>query len=95
LACWPRPHLASRLERQKSSVEEALSVYAGLAVSVSPESAPRVVAADPDDDQVIAAAVAAKADLVVSGDRHLLDFGARGSIRIISPAEALTRIGGW
>jgi hypothetical protein len=35
---------------------------------VTPLSIPNVIAADPDDDQVIAAAVAAKADLLVSGE---------------------------
>jgi putative PIN family toxin of toxin-antitoxin system len=87
-----REHLASRLERQSSSVEEALALYDGLAVTVSPETAPRVVVADPDDDHVIAAAVAAKADLVVSGDRHLLDLASHDGIRIVTPAEAVSII---
>jgi len=89
-----REHLASRLERQSSSVEEALTLYAGLTVSVAPKAIPAVVPADPDDDQVAAAAVAAKADLIVSGDRHLLDLGIHRTIRIVAPAQALAQIGG-
>jgi putative PIN family toxin of toxin-antitoxin system len=50
-----RPHLAARLERQRSSVEQAITLYAGLAVSVTPDTVPRVVPDDVDDDQVIAA----------------------------------------
>jgi predicted nucleic acid-binding protein len=53
-----------------------------------------VIAADPDDDHVIAAAMAAMADLIVSGDRHLLALGTHRSVRILTPAEALARIGG-
>ncbi len=87
-----REHLASRLERQSSSVETAVAFYAGLTLSVSPETTPRVVPPDADDDHVIAAAVAAKADLIVSGDRHLLDLGAHAGIHILTPAEALVRI---
>lgn len=87
-----REPLASRLERQSSSVEEALALYAGLAISVSPQAAPRVIAADPDDDHVVAAAVAAKADLVVSGDRHLRALGAHQGITILTPAQALARL---
>jgi len=54
---------------------------------------PRVVAGDADDDQVIAAAVAARADLIVSGDRrHLLPIGSHQSIAIVEAAEALRRL---
>ena len=83
-----REHLAARLERQSASIEETMSLYGALAVSVAPESVPRVVPADPHDDHVIAAAIAAKAKLIVSGDRHLLTLGTHESIRIVTPAEA-------
>ena len=54
---------------------------------------PRVVAGDADDDQVIAAAVAARADLIVSGDRkHLLPLGSHQGIDIVDAAEAVRRI---
>lgn len=53
-----------------------------------PFATPPVVAADPDDDHVIAAAVAARADLIISGDRHLLALARRGTIRILDPATA-------
>ena len=43
---------------------------------------------DPDD-HVIATAVAARADLLVTGDRHLLDLGAHEAIRIIDPRRFL------
>lgn len=39
-----------------------------------------------------AAAVAARAELVVSGDRDLLSIGSHQDIAIVSPAEALRRI---
>lgn len=84
-----RPHLASRLGRQGSSIERALALYSQLARSVVPSFVPRIVAGDPDDDHVVAAAVAAKADLIVSGDRHLLALGTHGAILILPPAETL------
>jgi hypothetical protein len=87
-----RSHLASRLERQRSSIEQALALYAGLAASVTPAAIPRIVPDDPDDDHVIAAAVTANADLLVSGDRHLLALGTHQAIRIVTPAEAVQLI---
>ena len=84
-----RPHLATRLTRQGSSIQHALALYSQLAISVTPASVPPVVIDDPDDDHVIAAAVAANADLIVSGDRHLLALGTHGTIRIVTPADAL------
>jgi len=35
---------------------------------------------------------AARADIIVSGDRHLLSLGAHGGIRILWPAEVLVLI---
>ncbi len=56
---------------------------------MTPLAVPPVIAADPEDDHVIAAAVTAEADLIVSGDRHLLTLGAHQGIGIVAPAEAL------
>ena len=51
-----------------------------------------MVPTDADDDHVIAAAVAANADLIVSGDKDLLVLGRFDSIPILSPKEAAERI---
>lgn len=88
-----RRHLATRLENRRLSVELALTSYARLAVLVAPDMVPRVVPGDPDDDHVIAAAVAARADCIISGDRHLLSMGGHGRIRIVSPDQAAGMIG--
>jgi predicted nucleic acid-binding protein len=53
-----------------------------------------VVPNDPDDDHVLACALAAQADLIVTGDRkHLLSLGSYERIAIVDAAEALRRIG--
>ena len=54
----------------------------------------RVVLNDPKDDPIIAAAVAAKADYLVTGDRaHLLPIGEYQGIRSSSPREFLEILG--
>jgi len=75
------------------SARALLTDYTLAAEVVTPVAVPPVIADDPDDDQVIATAVAAAADLIISGDRHLVALGAHAGIRIVTPAEALARIG--
>lgn len=87
-----RNHLASRLAAQRSSALQAIGFYAELAISVSPLSTPRVVPHDVDDDHVIAAAVAAGADIVTSGDKHLLSMGSHQGIEIVNATEAVRRV---
>ena len=47
---------------------------------------------DPDDDQVLACASAAQAQLIVTRDKDLLDLRQYQSIPILASAEALQRI---
>ena len=48
---------------------------------------------DPDDNLILAAAIAGRADLIVSGDKkHMLSLGQVEGIPIVTPAEALHRL---
>jgi len=88
-----RPSATKRLALIGKTVREVLADYVEAIELVEPTTVPRVVADDIDDDQVIAAAVAARADLIVSGDRkHLLPLGIHQGIVIIDAAEAIRRI---
>lgn len=87
-----RPMAAKRMALIGRGLQDVLADYTIVADVVTPLAIPSVIAADPDDDHVIAAAVASNADLVISGDRHLFVLGTHRGIRIISPAEALLLI---
>lgn len=71
------------------SREEMLFGYAMLADTIDCKPLPVPIAPDPDDDWVIATALAAQADLIVTGDKPFLGVGAVGSIRIITVGDAL------
>ena len=88
-----RPSASKRLALIGKTAREVLADYVEAIELVEPASVPRVVVDDADDDQVIAAAVAARADLIVSGDRkHLLPLGSHQGIDIVEATEALGRI---
>ncbi len=59
-----------------------------LATVVSAPTVPRVVPDDPDDDQVVAIAIAGTADFIVSGDRALLSLASYQGIPIVTAREA-------
>jgi uncharacterized protein len=84
-----KPHLLERLMKRQCSAEAAMSLYRGVCEFVEPISLEQPIAPDPDDDWVIATALAARADLIVTGDKPLLGVGSVGSIRIVTVAEAL------
>ena len=84
-----RNHLASRLARQRRSVDQAVELYARLCQMLEPLDVPRIVLNDPDDDYLVAAAVAARAHLIVSGDKHLLNLKDRIAIPVLKASEAL------
>lgn len=84
-----RPKFAPILSRRNTSVTELIVGVAALVEFHEPAPITGVVPEDPDDDAVIACAVAAKARWIVSGDEHLLRLGNYQGIRIGSPREFL------
>jgi hypothetical protein len=61
---------------------------------VYPVQQHKVVQSDPDDDRILDAAVEAQAEIIVSGDKHLLSLGLWRGIRMLSPAEFIKEIEG-
>ncbi len=70
------------------TVDQLVDRYAALAALVRPTPTPRI-APDPDDDVVIGTALAAKADLIVTGDKPLLSVAEYQGVRIVGVSQAL------
>ncbi len=96
------PQLLSELEtvmrRAKFSsklTEEAIQDFIAGLVDISevvadpPSTATHTL--DPDDDYLVALALAARVDVLVSGDRHLTDL-ASSSVLVQTPRDFLARV---
>ena len=73
-------------------VEELLL---GLAVELAPvpEATVEAVSGDPDDDLILACAIKAGVEAVVSGDRrHLLPVGEHRGVPVITPQALLAEL---
>ena len=86
-----RPAFSQRLISSGKTARQVLADYIEIVDLVEPLEVPRVVR-DPDDDHVLACALTAKADLIVSGDKDLLDLNSFQDIQILAPAQALGKI---
>ena len=87
------PKFAARIEGFGTDIAALVAQYTALVSLVMPASVPRVVANDADDDHVIAAAIAARAELIVTGDRkHLLPIGSHEGIAIVTAREVIDKL---
>lgn len=86
-----RRKFAPKIATSGRDVEALVLGYADLATVVRPATLPRV-APDPDDDIVIATAIAAKVEFVVTGDRALLSVRKYQDIGIVDSTSATAQI---
>lgn len=89
----------ARKLRQKFYWEEVelqheLRAIVRKAEIVEPKTVPRAIPDDPDDDHIVACAVEGRADLIVSGDRHLVSLSQYDGIPIVRPIDFLRMVGG-
>ena len=85
----PRQKFAQRLAEKQLSIPALIERYSALAEIVEPASLSGPVSPDLDDDVVLATALAAHAELIVSRDKHLRNLKHFHRIPILNAADAL------
>jgi putative PIN family toxin of toxin-antitoxin system len=84
-----RTKFAKRVHATGRTVTQILRDYKTLATSVKPHILKQQICRDADDDAVLACALAARADIIVSGDKDLLALHPFRDIPILSPANVV------
>lgn len=87
-----REKFAKLLMTKGLTPDEIADGYAALVSVVTPAVIRPTITHDPPDDVVLATALAAQADLIVSGDPDLLNLKSYQHIPIVNAAEALKRL---
>lgn len=86
-----RPESVTRLSLLNISADKVLADYLMTVTLVDPADI-TATCRDADDDAVLACALAAKADMIVTGDKDLLVLHPFQNIAILSPADALQQL---
>ncbi len=82
-----KEHIRSRYKYSGADVEAFVSRLQEIFIIVGPLPEVQVVERDPKDDMIIACALLAKADYIISRDIHLLDLRTYRGIRIVPPED--------
>jgi putative PIN family toxin of toxin-antitoxin system len=87
----------SKVLRQKFSwnehdINSNISLLKRMTVFIQPDKSIKAVRADPTDNKIIECAVAAGADAIISGDKHLLNLKKYKSIPIMKPSDLLREL---
>lgn len=84
-----RDKFTDQLRRASLAAHYLAVRYGTLAKLVEPAVIPPTVLTDVDDDAVLACALAARAEAIVSGDSHLLDMKEYRGIPILTVVDML------
>jgi uncharacterized protein len=72
-------------------IEPWLQLLGENSILVDPPALPEQVCRDPDDDKFLACAIAGNAQIVVSGDKALLETSGYAGISVLTPREFIDR----
>lgn len=75
----------------EEAIQDFIAGFVGISEVVADPPSTATHTPDPDDDYLVALALAARVDVLVSGDRHLTDL-AGSSVLVQTPRDFLARV---
>ena len=81
------PKIAEVLRKAGINEKEILRAIEANSIVVRPKVKLHVIEEDAEDNKILECALVAGADIIVSGDRHLLKLGKFRKTRILTPRE--------
>lgn len=87
-----RPKLTKRVDLTGLGIADMVASYRRVATVKRPAPLDRTFSRDPDDDHVIACALAARADFLISGDNDLLSLKEIEGVAVRSVATFLAAL---
>ena len=77
--------LANKFKHEPEEISEAVNLLHSRMKVVEPPTLKHSVCRDPDDDNILAAAVKGKCDYIITGDKDLIVLKQHEGIDILSP----------
>ncbi len=86
------PKISEVLSNAGLNEKEILRAIEANSIIVKPKLKLQIIADDAEDNKILECALACKADIIVSGDKHLLKLGRFRKTRILTPREFFDNI---
>lgn len=87
------PRLVKRHRRTPEQIELFMNKMLKVAVITHGATELSIIKEDPSDNKYLECAVTGKAEVIISGDRHLTELKSFRAIRIMKPADFLKTFG--
>lgn len=87
------PKIRKRYALTNDDISRTVSNLLKYSVLVEDPPIPNVIEQDPDDNKILATALAGKADYIISGDMHLLTLKNYRGIEIVTPKRFCEIVG--
>lgn len=82
----------SKFGLRPEHVIEIMALFKDTFEIVIPSLEVQAIQSNPEDNHVIEAALAARAEFIISGDKHLLNLAEWEGIHVVSPAQFIRSI---